>query len=160
MSTYLLAQSVLLLLFALPFMAIHRTLLAQEGYGLWLESRGRSSSQWVFVVPVAAIAYALPARALFATIRRPIGALLPCAVGLAVYLLLKNVIYALLRSQPTQAAWDGAAFVLMIGFAGLWIFGASVVPLPVWGERAPDHEGDETSRGRSGVSRDRIGRGS
>ena len=40
MSTYLLAQSVLLLLFALLFMALHRTLLTRNGYQRWLENRG------------------------------------------------------------------------------------------------------------------------
>ena len=132
MSTYLLAQSVLLILFALLFMAVHRTLLAREWYRRWLEGRGGPSGQWLFVFPLAAVAYAVPAAGIFAAVRRPIGALLPCAVGLAVYLLLKNVIYALLRSKPSQEAWDGAVFVLMIGFVGMWIFGGSVLSLPGW----------------------------
>jgi hypothetical protein len=132
MSTYALAQSALLLLFALLFMAVHRMLLARDGYRCWLETMGGASGQWLFVFPLAAIVYAVPAAGMFATVRRPVGALLPCAVGLAIYLLLKNLIYAVLRSKPSQEAWDGAAFVLMIGFLGLWIFGASVLPLPGW----------------------------
>ena len=132
MSTYLLAQSVLLLVFALLFMAVHRTLLARNGYQLWLHSRWGPSGHWLIVFPLAAVVYTVPAAAVFATVGRPAGALVPCAAGLAVYLLLKNVTYALLRSKPSQEAWDGAAFVLMIGFTGLWIFGGSVLPLPVW----------------------------
>jgi len=43
-----------------------------------------------------------------------------------------NLAYAATPRKPLAEAWDGAAFVLMIGFIGSWLLVGGAVGLPVW----------------------------
>ncbi len=126
------AQAVLFVLFSMLFMAAHRRLLAEVGYRRWLEGMGSTSGQWLLVFPIAACVYALPAGILFAKSGQPMGALLPAAIGAGACLVAKNLVYAANPRKPLAEAWDGAAFVLMIGFIGSWLLGGAAVGLPVW----------------------------
>ena len=114
------------------FMAAHRRLLAAPGYRRWLEATGSSSGQWLLVFPIAACVYAVPAGILFTNTGRAIGALVPAAIGAGVCLVAKNLAYAAIPRKPLAEAWDGAAFVLMIGFIGSWLLVGGAVGLPVW----------------------------
>jgi len=93
---------------------------------------GGSSVPWLFVFPVAACAYAAPAGILFGISGHAVGSLLPAAIGAGAALVGKNLLYAVMPRKPQLEAWDGAAFVLMVGFVGSWIFAGTSVGLPAW----------------------------
>ena len=93
---------------------------------------GATSGQWLLTFPIAACVYAVPAGILFAETGRPMGALVPAVVGVVVCLVAKNLAYAAVPRKPLEEARDGAAFVLMIGFIGSWLFVGRAVGLPVW----------------------------
>jgi hypothetical protein len=132
LTAYLAAQTLLFVLFSMLFMAAHRRLLAAPGYRQWLEAVGASGGQWLLVFPIAACVYAVPAGILFAKTGRPMGALLPGVIGACAFLVAKNVAYAAISPKPLLEAWDGATFVLMIGFIGSWLLVGGAVGLRVW----------------------------
>ena len=134
MTAYLTAQTILFVLFSMLFMAAHRRLLVTASYRRWLENAGSSSGQWLFVFPIAACVYAVPAGLLFATAGRQLGQLVPAAIGAAVCLVAKNLVYAAIPRRPLLEAWDGAAFVLMVVFIGSWFFAAGALGLQLWTE--------------------------
>jgi hypothetical protein len=132
LTAYLAAQTLLFVLFSMPFMAAHRRLLAGPGYRRWLEGVGATNGQWLLAFPIAACVYAVPAGILFSKADKPMGALLPAAIGVVLCLVAKNLAYALIPRKPLIEAWDGAAFVLMIGFIGSWLLAGGATGLSVW----------------------------
>lgn len=74
----------------------------------------------------------MPAGILFSKAGHPMGELLPAAIGAGVGLVAKNLAYAAIPRKPLLEEWDGAAFVLMVGFIGSWLLVGGAVGLPVW----------------------------
>lgn len=46
---------------------------------------------------------------------QPMGSLLPAAIGAGAGVVAKNLLYAVMPRKPQLEAWDGAAFVSMVG---------------------------------------------
>ena len=110
MTAYLAAQTLLFVLFSMLFMAAHRRLLAGPGYRRWLEGVGATNGQWLLAFPIAACVCAVPAGILFSKADKPIGALLPAAIGVVLCLVAKNLAYAFDSAQTSYSGMGRCGF--------------------------------------------------